>query len=95
MPKMRLNKETLKRVLQNIKPQKSIWGFLGVILFFIAPEIVAFIYGGDITNFCEAKLKCDLPYAEQYLYENIEMFFGEGSWLNLTLGFVFLIWLFF
>ncbi len=95
MPKLKFNKKLLKKTILDMKPKKSIWGFLGVLLFFIAPEIVAFIYGGDITNFCEAKLKCDLPYSEQYLYENIEMLLGEGNWINLTLGFIFLIWLFF
>jgi hypothetical protein len=96
MQKLDIPKEKIIKVLKNMKPQKSIWGFLGVLLFFIAPEIIAFIYGSDITSFCESKLNDKtIPYSEYYLYENLEMLLGEGSYLNLAIGVIFLIWLFF
>jgi len=38
----------LRKSVQSLKPSQSIWGALGVVLFFIAPEIVGFIWGGEI-----------------------------------------------
>jgi len=35
-----------KKALTSLKPERSLWGFAGVILFFIVPEIIAFIWGG-------------------------------------------------
>jgi len=32
-----------KKALQSIKPQKNFWGIGGVVLFFIVPEIIAYI----------------------------------------------------
>ncbi|RUM67206.1 MAG: hypothetical protein DSZ06_01735 [Sulfurospirillum sp.] len=81
--------------LKSLKPKKSIWGFLSVILLFIVPEIVAFIYGDEIKKFFELKLQNNPPYLEGYLYENMIDLFSEGSWINLLIGFGFLLWLFF
>ena len=93
--KEKLTSPKVKEIFQRLKPQKSIWGFLSIVLLFIAPEIAAFIYGDDITKWCEAKLDLNPPYMESYLYENIIDLMGEGSWFNLAIGFAFLIWLFF
>ena len=81
--------------LKQLKPTKSFWGIFSVILFFILPEIVAFVWGGDITSYCQTQLLQDISLEDEYYYKGIEMLFGEGSWLNLFLGFGLLIWLFF
>ena len=46
---------TTQKTLVSLKPEKSIWGFLGIVLFFIVPEIVAFIWGVQITEFAKAQ----------------------------------------
>ena len=84
-----------QEILQNLKPKKSIWGFLSVVLLFITPVIVAFVYGDEIKKFFELKLQNNPPYLESYLYENMIDLFSEGSWINLAIGFGFLAWLFF
>lgn len=84
-----------KKALKSIKPKKSFWGISSVILLFIVPEIVAFIWGGDITAYCQSHLKDALTFDEKAYFQGIEYLFGEGSWLNLTLGLILLIWLFF
>ncbi len=85
-----------QQALTSMKPQKSIWGFLGVILFFILPEIVAFFYGADITAFAKAQLLLANSFEMHYYYKALEMMFEDGvSWLNLIIGFALLIWLFF
>lgn len=85
-----------KKTIISMKPQKTIWGFFGVILFFILPEVVAFFYGTDITSYANAQLVQPNSTQMQYYYELLVMMFEDGvSWLNLGIGFGLLIWLFY
>jgi hypothetical protein len=77
-----------------MKPDKTIWGFLGVVLFFILPEIIAFIWGVEITAYAKEALLVASS-ADKYYYDALIMLFEDGgAWFNLLLGFAFLIWLF-
>ena len=85
-----------KKALTSLKPEKSLWGFAGVILFFIVPEIIAFIWGDEITRFAKEELIVATSGTKHYWYEFLVMLFESGgSWLNLLLGIALLIWLFF
>ena len=84
-----------QEALKSLKPQKNFWGLFSVVILFILPEIVAFIWGGEITAYAHAQLLQNLPLEEEYYYKGLEMLFGEGSWFNLIFGFGLLIWLFF
>ncbi len=84
-----------KQSIEQLKPKKTFWGILGVAIFFILPEIVAFIWGGDITAWTQHHLSQSLPLEEEYKYKAIEMMFGEGSWFNLLFGLGLLVWAFF
>ena len=80
--------------LRSMKPVKNVWGFLGVVLFFIVPEIVAFVWGEQITAYARESLL--QPSSWSMLYEALAYLFEEGgSWINLLIGVAFLIWLFF
>ena len=90
------NNPVLRRTVAQMKPKKSIWGFLGVVLFFIAPEIVAFVWGAQITAFAHAQMLHAPAESLATWYELLVMLFEDGgSWINLGLGFAFLVWLFF
>lgn len=81
--------------IKSLKPQKSIWGFLGVVLFFIVPEIIAFIYGTDITAYANEALTHQNGYIQDLYYKAlVELFENGGSWLNLAIGLALIIWLF-
>ena len=85
-----------QETLRSMKPQKTIWGFLGVIAFFILPEIITYFYGQDITKYAQAQLLHVNDWSTQNLYKALIMSFGDGvSYLNLFIGFALLIWLFF
>ncbi|MDD3603304.1 MAG: hypothetical protein PHZ17_08355 [Sulfurovum sp.] len=85
-----------QKALLSLKPEKSLWGAAGVVLFFIVPEIIAFIWGDEITRFAKEALLADPSSIEHYWYEFLVMLFESGgSWLNLFLGIALLIWLFF
>lgn len=86
----------VRHSVAQMKPHKSVWGFLGVVLFFIVPEIVAFVWGADITDHAHAQLLLvpAEPLASWYA-SLIWLFEDGGSWINLVIGFALLIWLFF
>ncbi len=90
-----MDKKLLKESLAKIKPTKSFWGILSVILIFITPEIVAFVWGTDIKSFTDAKVATPLPLEEEYAYKAIGELLGEGSWINLLIGIAILVWAFF
>jgi len=102
--KEKIKKHT-KNVIQNpvfqkslvsMKPNKNIWGFLGVILFFILPEVIAYFWSGDITTYASKSLTSSTSTFIQYYYEALVLLFEDGiSWFNLIFGFALLIWLFF
>jgi len=84
-----------KAAVKSMKPEKSIWGFLGVVLFFIVPEIIAFIWGGAITEYAKSALLNE-PGALKYYFDALIFLFEEGgSWVNLSIGLALLVWLFF
>ncbi len=86
----------IKKAAVSMKPEKSVWGFLGVIVFFILPEIAAFIWGAEITAYAKESLAHSAATIDKYYFELLVMMFEEGgSWVNLGLGFALLIWLFF
>lgn len=85
-----------KQALTAMKPEKSIWGFLGIVLFLILPEIIAFIWGFEITSYAKGELKNADSFLERHYYDLLVMLFEEGgSWLNLAIGGALLIWFFF
>ncbi len=85
-----------KKALQSMKPEKNFWGIGGVILFFIVPEFIAYIWGADITAYAKNELLSSSGFLKQNYYELLVMLFEDGmSYLNLAIGIALLLWLFF
>ncbi|MEK6658158.1 MAG: hypothetical protein AABY36_00585 [Campylobacterota bacterium] len=85
-----------QKALQSMKPEKNIWGISGVVLFFIAPEIIAYIWGVDIVQYARNELLQPQEFLQEKYYELLVMLFEEGmSYLNLAIGIALLVWLFF
>lgn len=85
-----------KKVLLSMKPERNFWGISGVVLFLILPEIVAYIWGADITAYAKNELLSAPDFLEEKYYELLVMLFEEGmSYLNLAIGIALLVWLFF
>ena len=85
-----------KKAFMDMKPKKTLWGILGVVLFFIAPEIVAYFYSVDIVRYAQNGLAMHPTTIEQYNYDMLIYLFKDGvSWFNLGFGVVLLVWLFF
>ncbi len=85
-----------QKALQSMKPEKNFWGISGVILFFIVPEFIAYVWGVDITEFAKNQLLEPQNFFSTQYYELLVMLFEEGmSYLNLAIGIALLVWLFF
>ena len=84
-----------KEAFKSLKPQKTLWGILSLLLFLILPEIIGFTWGEEVQAYCHTYLDTPLPFIKEYYYKTILMFFGKGSWMNLILGILMFIWLFF
>lgn len=85
-----------KKALVSMKPDKSMWGFLGIVLFLIVPEIIAFIWGIEIAAYAKGELLHTVSTIEKYYFELlVELFEEGGSWFNLGIGLALLIWFFF
>ena len=83
------------RAVQSMKPEKSLWGFFGIVLFLIVPEIVAFIWGVEITAYAKHELLVATSFIEKQYYNLLIMLFEDGgSWVNLGFAAGLLIWLF-
>jgi CDP-diglyceride synthetase len=87
--------EKFQQSLQSIKPKKTIWGFLGVVLFFFVPEIVGIFWGDEIVSYTHSMAITEPSTIGRWLYEMIENSYKGGiSYLNITLGFLFLYWMY-
>ena len=85
-----------KKALLDMKPEKSLWGILGIIVFFIAPEIVAYFWAAEIVQYAQNGLATHPAMLEKLNYEMLIKLFDDGvSWFNLGFGVVLLVWLFF
>jgi hypothetical protein len=87
--------EKFQQSLNSIKPQKSIWGFLGIVLFFFVPEIVGVIWGDEIISWAHSSAIIEPNATIRWMYEMIEKSYKDGvSYFNLILGFGFLYWMY-
>ena len=90
------NNPEFQKKLQEMKPSRSIWGVLGVVLFFFVPEFMSYFYSPEINHYL-TNLAQTMPsdkMASLLTYLGNELFNGEVSWINIGLGIAFLVWLF-
>jgi len=82
--------------LKELKPKKTVWGFLGVVLLFFVPEVINFLYASEIKSWMVevAPLYYSPEWSERIIWVTEKSFDGELSFLNIGLGFIFLWWLY-
>jgi len=85
----------LQKSTQSLKPNRSILGVLSVLLFFIVPEITGFIWGAEIRDWAHTQILSEPTEVGRKVYWLLEKLFEDGgSWVNLSIGVLLLIWLF-
>ena len=90
------NNPKFQEKFQEMRPKKSIWGFLAVILLFFVPELINVLYSQDINAWIVefAKTAPNQQMGNLLIWMSKKTFTGEIGWINLAFGVVFLVWLF-
>ncbi len=91
--KVRINHEKLEEIKDKLRPGKSWWALLGIILFFFVPEIAAYFYGDEIKHYFALKASSSDSLLKAKLYTELKSL-GENSIFNILLGVLFTIWFF-
>ena len=90
------NNPEFQKKLQKMKPSRSIWGVMGVVLVFFIPEVMNYFWSDEI-NLHIVNLAHTIPNEELATllkWTSKELFDGQISWINVGLGVTFLVWLF-
>ncbi len=78
-----------------MKPSTGRGGIVGVLLFFIVPELVAFGWGAQIAAWAHHHYLIEPERIVRLNYWLVEKLFeDEGSWINLGIGVALLGWIF-
>ena len=83
-----------QKLIDALRPGRSYWAFIGIVLFFIIPEIAALLWGDRIKAYFHL-LSQEAP--DAFLaktYQALEGL-GEFSWLNFLLGVGLVVWFFY
>ena len=91
--RVRLNEEKLEELKNRLKPGKSWWALLGIVVFFFVPEIAAFFWGDEIKNYFALQEKNSIDVIHKFLYHSLKSL-GENSILNISIGIAFVVWFF-
>ena len=84
-----------QKALKSQKPKKSVWGVLGIVLFFFVPELVTYIWQDELTHWAHLHSITEPLEMQRWLYVQLEDMFRSGvSWFNILFGSLLLLWLF-
>jgi len=87
------NDPKLKEAVEKIKPKKSIWGILGIVMFFFVPELVTYIWQDELISWSHLHSVTEPLEMQRWLYTQLEEMFASGvSWFNIGLGVLLLVW---
>ena len=87
------NDPRLKEAVDRIKPQKNIWGILGIVVFFFLPELVTYIWQDELISWSHTHSITEPLEMQRWLYAQLEDMFRAGvSYVNLTIGSLLLFW---
>ena len=83
----------LKEAVTRIKPKKTLWGIVGIILFFFVPELFTYIWQDELISWAHEHGITEPLSIQRWLYGKLEEMFISGvSWLNIMIGSLLLIW---
>ena len=87
------NDPKLKEAVERIKPQKNIWGILGIVVFFFVPELVTYIWQDELIAWAHSHTLLETISTQRWLYKQLEEMFVSGvSYVNITIGALLLFW---
>ncbi len=83
----------LQKAVTSIKPKKTVWGILGIILFFFLPELMIYLWQDELVSWAHEHTLTEPLEMQRMVYRQLESMFRSGvSWINLGLGSLLLLW---
>jgi len=83
----------LQKAVASIKPKKTVWGILGIILFFFLPELITYLWQDELVSWSHEHSITEPFEMQRMVYGQLEEMFRSGvSWINLGLGSLLLLW---
>jgi len=87
------NDPKLKKVVDSIKPKRTIWGVVGIVSFFFLPELITYIWQPELIDWAHRHAITEPLAIQRMLYTQLEKIFADGvSWLNIGIGIALLVW---
>jgi len=87
------NDPKLKEAVERIKPQKNIWGILGIMIFFFVPELITYIWQDELISWAHTHALSETISTQRWLYKQLEEMFISGvSYVNIIIGALLLFW---
>ncbi len=87
------NDPKLKEAVERIKPKRTLWGVLGIVLFFFVPELVTYVWQAELTEWAHLHSITEPVAQMRWLYAQLETMFKSGvSWMNIGIGTLLLLW---
>jgi len=87
------NDPKLKEAVERIKPQKNIWGILGIVVFFFVPELITYIWQDELIAWAHLHSLTEPLEMQRLLYGQLEKMFISGvSYVNISIGTLLLFW---
>jgi len=79
---------------QSLKPKKTVWGVLGIVVFFFVPELITYIWQDELISWAHLHSVTEPLEMQRWLFGMMESTFRDGvSWFNLLFGSLLLLWL--
>ena len=83
----------LKEAVEKIKPKRNLWGILGIVIFFFLPEVIKYIWQVELISWAHEHTLTEPLALQRWAYSKLEEMFISGvSWFNVSLGMLFLLW---
>jgi len=87
------NDPKLKEAVERMKPQKNIWGILGIVVFFFLPELTTYVWQDELIHWAHTHSITEPLEIQRWLYTQLEDMFRSGvSYFNLIIGSLLLLW---
>ena len=90
------NNPEFQSKLQEIKPKKTIWGFLAIVVFIFLPELLNVLYYQEINAWFLEFFNSYYPpeLVDKMVWLVGKVFDGKLSFLNIGVGIVLLWWMY-
>jgi len=83
----------LKKAVDSIKPKRTFWGVMGIVVFFFFPELITYVWQPELISWAHQHTITEPLAIQRIFYAKLEKMFVDGiSWFNIAMGVALLVW---